>query len=47
MVQEHEQTYQAEQQRKFEKFQLKNLGGFEKLYPITQDQIDKIEEEKD
>ena len=35
-----------EQQRKFEKFQMKNLGGFQKLYPITNDMIEKMQDEK-
>lgn len=36
----------SEQQRKFEKFQMKNLGGFEKIYPVSEDMILKIEDEK-
>ena len=35
-----------EQQKKFEKFQMKNLGGFQKIYPITEDMISRLDDEK-
>lgn len=46
MAQERDQNKMEEQQKKFEKFQLKNLGGYEKLYPITDDMITKTQDEK-
>ena len=46
MAQERDQHKMDEQQRKFEKFQMKNLGGFQKIYPITEEMIAKLEGEK-
>ena len=34
LAQEKEELKDAEQQRKFEKYQMKNLGGFEKIFPL-------------